>query len=275
MEDAEREPGGNLLRGASPVTIEKGRSRCCLLVHGFMSCPADFGPLPEALDKAGWDVRAPLLPGHGTDPRDLQGVSADDLYRAVETEYLELRDRYRQVGVVGFSLGGSLCSLLTGLYNPAAVILVNPFFASTARVSYVLPPRWWLELLSPLLDYVVQPSWVKRVRRPEGAEEAVAYRIAPVVAFQEVFDVADAAVARQLENTSLLVLYSREDGTASPVATRSFFENAKAGPKKLRAFDNSDHLLFLDYDAQEAVNATMSFLESLEEPVTEQGEQPE
>ena len=62
-----------------PVSIERGRRRACLLLHGWLSSPADFADLPGALDRAGWDVYAPLLPGHGTACEDLDGMSAEDM----------------------------------------------------------------------------------------------------------------------------------------------------------------------------------------------------
>lgn len=62
-----------------------------LLLHGFTSHPVlTLGPLPERLKEAGWEVRQPALPGHGTRPEDLLKVRFQDWLLAAEEAYLEL-----------------------------------------------------------------------------------------------------------------------------------------------------------------------------------------
>lgn len=39
--------------------------RVCLFFHGFTAGPYQFEPLGERLHRAGYNVLAPLLPGHG------------------------------------------------------------------------------------------------------------------------------------------------------------------------------------------------------------------
>ena len=43
----------------------------CLLIHGFASSPPEMRPLGDFLHQRGITVSAPLLPGHGTVPEDL------------------------------------------------------------------------------------------------------------------------------------------------------------------------------------------------------------
>jgi len=167
---APREPGTDILLGGGPVLIERGRERACLLVHGFMGTPADFGELPAALDESGWDVHAPLLPGHGTDPRRLAAVSAEETIAAVARHLTALRGRYRD-----------------------GLVLVNPYFRSRYLARYVLPPRWWHRILSPFVGYVVRPRWMINVRRREAWPRIVCYRVIPARAFAEVFAIADRA----------------------------------------------------------------------------------
>ena len=42
-----------------------------LLVHGFTGSPISLRPLAELLSQRGFAIELPLLPGHGTRPRDL------------------------------------------------------------------------------------------------------------------------------------------------------------------------------------------------------------
>lgn len=108
LNNAPREPGTNILKGASPISINKGRDRVCLLLHGYSSSPADFGRLPQYLDSQGWDVEVPLLPAHGRDPRELDDTKADDLVRFVRKRFKKLKKEYDTVVLGGFSMGGSI-----------------------------------------------------------------------------------------------------------------------------------------------------------------------
>lgn len=260
LENAPREPGSNILRGAEPVTVDRGRPRACLLLHGFMSSPADFGELPEALDRAGWDVDAPLLPGHGRDPRELRNVTAEDLISFAEEKLEALSQRYDTVALGGFSMGGAMALILTDEMEPEATFLVNPYLRSTYHLRYVLPVRWWHAVLSPLLEYGVHGGRIP-VNRPEGQESAVVYHVAPASIFAEVIKLSDMARASQHPNVPVLMAVSRSDDTASSRACRDFFEKTAGRHDEIKLFERSNHLLLLDYDRGAAIEAIVDFLE--------------
>jgi carboxylesterase len=262
MSEVEREPNSGLLKGASPIRIEKGREKACLVLHGFMSSPVVCGELPRALDRAGWDVHAPLLKGHGTDPRDLRNVSAEDWIRQCGEEFENLKSRYNQVAVAGFSMGGALAVTVAAEHNPRALVLINPYFASTYRAYYLLPPRRWHALLHPFLDYAVAPGPDRAVSRPGGAAGVLRYRVIPTEVFGEVFAVADRARKARLGEVPLLMLCSEKDGTASIRAAKAFYRRAR-GPQQIETFERSKHLLLLDYGREEAIETILEFLNGL------------
>ena len=55
-----------------------------LLVHGFTGSPASMRPWGEFLNSKGYTVRVPLLPGHGTQPEDLNKVKWQEWPAKVE-----------------------------------------------------------------------------------------------------------------------------------------------------------------------------------------------
>jgi carboxylesterase len=59
-----------VLPGAEPFAFPGGDVGV-LLLHGFTGSPQGLRPWGEALREAGFTVRCPRLPGHGTDWRDL------------------------------------------------------------------------------------------------------------------------------------------------------------------------------------------------------------
>lgn len=260
---APRGPDGVLLGGA-PVRIDRGRPRACLLLHGFMGTPADFGELPQAIERAGWDVCAPLLPGHGTDPRDLESLTADAMLEGVEAELADLQRRHEQVVVVGFSLGGALGLLLAEQHDADGLVLVNPFFQTTYKLYYVLPPRWWNALLRGTVDYVVRPGGIVRVNRPEAKKQILVYRVVPTRAVQEVFELGDRARSAQPRDMPMLMLLSKDDRTASPSLSREVYDRTTLTRKTIRSFDRSDHILLRDYDREETIAEILQFLHEIQ-----------
>ena len=49
----------------------EGNNTGILLSHGYTATTAEVRPLAETLYRQGYTVAGPLLPGHGTDPKDM------------------------------------------------------------------------------------------------------------------------------------------------------------------------------------------------------------
>jgi carboxylesterase len=99
-----------------------------LLVHGFTGSPASMRPWGEFLHSKGYTVRVPLLPGHGTQPEDLNKVKWQEWPAKVEFELSELRKTCDVVFLVGLSMGGgTVLNVAASIDNEiAGLILVNP-----------------------------------------------------------------------------------------------------------------------------------------------------
>ena len=99
-----------------------------LLVHGFTGSPASMRPWGEFLHSKGYTVRVPLLPGHGTQPEDLNKVKWQEWPAKVEFELSELRKTCDVIFLVGLSMGGGTVLNVAASINDdlAGLILVNP-----------------------------------------------------------------------------------------------------------------------------------------------------
>ncbi len=260
LKNAQREPGTNILKGAAPINISEGHDRVCLLLHGYSSSPADFGQLPQFLSDNGWDVRAPLLPAHGRDPRELRNITADDLVAFARAQFNMLKKKYDTVVVGGFSMGGSIALILTDAVRPDATFVINPYLGSTYHFYYVLPVTWWHTLLRPFLDYGVQPPGRVPINRPEGHDAFVHYHAAPASIYAEVFELRSRAHRAHHKKVPVLVLVSEDDDTASPAASKSYFQRTRETNDKLLTFARSNHVLMLDYDRHQAIQAIATYL---------------
>ena len=77
-----------------------------ILVHGFTGSPASMRPWAHYLNELGYTVRVPRLPGHGTDPEDLNRVSWQEWPAKVEEELVELQKTCEKIFICGLSMGG-------------------------------------------------------------------------------------------------------------------------------------------------------------------------
>tara|TARA_R110002096_G_scaffold436051_2_gene666309 strand:+ start:55006 stop:55776 length:771 start_codon:yes stop_codon:yes gene_type:complete len=111
-----------------------------LLLHGYSSSPAIVRPMGEYLADCGMRVVAPLLPGHGTSPQDLNKRTWRELADAAANELYALQAQCDHVFVGGLSMGGLLalhlgqrCTGIHGLIPMAAAL-----YAKSA-MRYLLP----------------------------------------------------------------------------------------------------------------------------------------
>src|SRR5579883_2952504 len=97
----------SVLSGAEPFFL-KGNETGVLLSHGFTGTTQSVRYLGEALNRAGYTVSAPRLPGHGVSPAAMAKSTARDWIGAVEDGLGELRARCKRVFIGGLSMGGTL-----------------------------------------------------------------------------------------------------------------------------------------------------------------------
>lgn len=89
-----------------------------LCLHGLGGTGATMWPIVAACIDAGFTTLAPTLPGHGTAPQDLIGITWD--------EWLEAARAWEADAVVGQSMGANLALQLAAERRCLAVVCVNP-----------------------------------------------------------------------------------------------------------------------------------------------------
>jgi carboxylesterase len=270
VEHTPRNAETGIVRGAEAVALDtEGATRAVLLLHGFLGSPADLGELPEALQEAGFTVRAPLLPGHGTVPRDLQETSVESRLEAALASYDELAAGHEHVDVLGFSMGGLLAAQIAGRRDVRSLILVNPFVGETGS-----GPSWnpfdtddLIEFVAPLVDSVMRADMFVNMRDRAAVARLRAYHTVPLAAVKALRDYALAAreegVYRTLTAPTLLLLSTNDHVTPSADAhhvLEAMAERDDAPHFEEAAFGNSDHVLLLDYDKEAAIERIVGWL---------------
>lgn len=131
-----------------------------LVVHGLTDAPYSMRTIAEDLRARGYLVTALRVPGHGTVPAGLIGVTWEDWLAAVRLAARDLRQALgpgKPLVLVGYSNGGALVlkyalDVIEGSGDPEAarIVLLSPMigvptFAWLARVISALGPVPWFE----------------------------------------------------------------------------------------------------------------------------------
>src|SRR2546421_10582003 len=95
--------------GVSADHISQQPSIGVLLVHGLNGGKGDMEELAAFLAAHGLLTENMLLPGHGTEVRDMLPIGWPEWSGAVRDELQQLKKRCLRTFLVGHSLGGALC----------------------------------------------------------------------------------------------------------------------------------------------------------------------
>jgi carboxylesterase len=232
--------------------------------HGFTGTPASMRPWAQHLADAGYSVRLPLLPGHGTTWRDTNRSRWPQWYGAIEDAYSDLAARCRVVFAVGLSMGGTLVTRLAEQHpdGVAGLVLVNPAYR-TDRVD---------AKLAPYIAWAVRsrPSIGGDIKKP-GIEEPAGDRT-PVVAFASLQKLWKVTAADLPALTAPVLLYrSREDHVVDPSSAVLLKERAVNATIDEIVLENSYHVATMDNDAPQIFEGSVRFIESIASPAGTSG----
>lgn len=120
-------------------------SRAILTIHGFLTDINDFGRLYDYLDMYD-EVKACEIPGHNGEV-DFSKFTFERVVDKVLTDFDELAKKHGEVDVIGFSMGGALCSYLCAKRNVRKAVMVSPANKYLNLSSPVTTIRFYLKSL--------------------------------------------------------------------------------------------------------------------------------
>jgi carboxylesterase len=223
-----------------------------LVLHGFTGSPRTVRPWAAHLAEAGLTVRAPLLPGHGADWRELAKTGSTDWYGGAERAFTELYARCDQVFVAGISMGGCLAFRLAETQGDrvSGLVVVNP---SLAGDNALIP-------FAPVLKYVIRAlsSIGGDIKKP-GAQEG-ALKKTPVASVATLPRMWKTTVAELTSVTQPVLVYrSTVDHVVGPASMKVL--TAALPGAEVRPLANSYHVATLDNDAPEIFDGTLAFIQ--------------
>jgi esterase/lipase len=247
----------DVMPGAEPFAFPGGDGpdgrTGVLLVHGFTGTPMSMRPWGEHLAAAGFAVRCPLLPGHGTRWQDCNASTHDQWTTTVEDAFDELSAECDQVFVGGLSMGGTLATRLAEVRpdDVAGLLLVNPALL-TQRVD---------AKLLPMLARIT-PSWApiaSDIKKPGVTE--LAYPKLPTRAVLQLRQLWAATRADLAKVTAPVLVYrSRVDHVVEAVSTQKLLAGISSTDATEVVLDDSYHVATLDNDAEKIFTGSVAWI---------------
>lgn len=224
------------------------------LSHGYTATTAEVRLLAKNLHEQGYTVAGPLLPGHGTEPNDLNRVRWQDWAAEGEKTYQQLRKHCEKVFVGGESMGSMVALYLASehpeikgalCYAPAVKLVMSTvdliklylgslFMAQIERSSLDCSDKWQGYPGLPLKGAIqlLQMQKAMRVRLPQIHQ--------PLIIFQ-----------------------GRKDTTVDPVAGEIILNGIRSSVKEHHWMGNSSHAILLDQELEQVTGLSVDFIEKV------------
>lgn len=248
-----------ILAGGEPIFLRGTKSTGVLLIHGWSSTPQELRSTAQYLNKLGYPIYAPLLRGHGTEPRDLIGLKWEDWLEDAAEAY-DWFSRYVDEIVVGGMSTGSLLALNLSLKRK-----VKGIIAMGTPISVKL--RW--RILLRVIAWILRGrrTLVKKIYRRgdwEVAKRKVHYFEFPPRSMLEVFRSITATKKIIPQITSpILVMQSGSDKIILPKSAEYVYANVSSEVKQLVFFAKSYHVFTVDKEADKAHQIMGEFISRL------------
>ena len=222
-----------------------------LLLHGLTATPAEVRLLAEDLHAAGHTVMAPLLPGHGTRPEDLNEVRWRDWAWEVEQAYHLLATNCDQVFVGGESTGGVLALHLAAKYAEIAGVLC---YAPAIQLALPMSQMVRLYVAAPLIEALPKESG-------DNNPYWQGYTVNPLWAVVELVRLGR-EVRRNLAQIRqpVLVVQGRHDETIDPACGQIILDGVSSAVKELVWMEESAHIILLEEERAEITRLTLDFM---------------
>lgn len=239
-----------ILKGAEPFFFPGG-SQGVLLTHGFTGSPSEMRLMGEYLNRLGYTVYGPRLPGHGTSPREMEKTEWRQWYGVVEDGFHILSSVCQEVSVVGLSMGGILSMLLASEYPvKLAVSLSAPIYISDERLK-------WLNVYRMFRRYAPK----RRKQLEVSPEYNIGYDLTPLRSLSSLLDLIQLTKSRlKLLKVPLLVVQSKAEHTVRPESAEYIYRHAGSQHKELLWLYKSGHIITLDKEKELVFQKVAEFL---------------
>jgi carboxylesterase len=231
-----------------------GANVAFLLIHGFLAAPDELQTFAQLLEEKGIAYFSVQLPGHGTKPEDLKGITWKDWFKAAQEalDYLQSWET-KYVFLAGISMGGAI-SIMLASQNDGIDGMV--LFAPAMKIDGILPK------LVPVLKYVMKDREIDVVKVQEQYDvKRTKYAKEPVWIYHELFKLQKVA-RRQMEHVVIptIIIHGTADKTINHKYGQLVYDSIKSEDKQIFLIEGGEHVIPCHHTRSEAYPHVKEFI---------------
>lgn len=247
----------DIVHGAETINLQEGNSRGILLLHGFGDTPQTLRLLALELHSAGYDVRVPLLPGHGRSVAAFVASRRQDWLNCARAEMVTMKRSHSSVALVGLSMGGAIAAILAAENtDAAALVLLAPYLDMPVTHKIASVTFWFWAADKPRMSN--SPG---SIRDPDERSKNLGYGAYTPRLLYELWRLASTArkALAQIKSPTLVV-QSRTDPRIKPEVAEMALRALGKIEKKLIWIEGAGHIITVDYGREQVFQAVREWL---------------
>jgi carboxylesterase len=247
-----------VLPGAGPFYFE-GNEVGIIFIHGGGggTCADLKGIAEELHHKKGYTIHVPLLPGFGTNPKNLKNTTVEDFKDALHQEIDLLKKKCQKIIVGGHSMGGALTLIMAAQHD------LDGIFTISAPVGWIRPysilKMLW-KLITHLPYFPVEYDNLKK----ETDGKWVGYKKIPINMASKIstlFKEMKANFSKVM--CPALIMQGRLDSAVKPESMNTIYNAISSENKKNLWLENNDHPILDSPDHDQIVSEIINFISNI------------
>lgn len=225
---------------------------CVIMVHGFTATTIEVRPLAEYLNEfGGYHVFAPLLPGHGTTPSDLNNKSWKDWVESIESQYLTVKDQFASIFLAGESLGGVITCYIASKHPELSGVIL---FAPAVKVEKLGLSRF-IRFFKKTIPKKSTGDDKKQKYPWQG------YKVHPTNAAYQMYQLQKLTKARLSKiKQPTIIFHGKLDHTISTDSSRIIYDLISSDCKDWIYLEKTGHTIILDQEFDFVARKTLKFI---------------
>ena len=228
----------------APIESRNGKNnKALLMLHGFSSTPGVYRQVSNQL--IGYDaIIAPMLPGHGADLYTFSETKGEDWVNYVTTLCSSLIEEFKQLDVLGLSLGGLLACHLVNQFKLHHLYLLAPALDLEPKLEFIMS---FAKLLKTL-GFISARNSAGNLFTPGNCE--IVYRQIPLTCVIEIYQLVK-NFAFSIPNCPTDIFLGAHDQVVDNKRIIERFKNTEN--VHIHNLNNSAHVLPLDGNIKQII----------------------
>lgn len=230
---------------------------CVILIHGFTATTVEVRPLAEYFSENGYSVFAPLLPGHNTNPDDLNERTWQEWVNAAEAVTVEALSKFKNVFIGGESMGGLIACYIASFYPEITGLLLYSPAIHVKKLEF-------MRIFKFFTKFIAKPSLKLEDEEIQDVLPWKGYKVNPTRAAVQLLNL-QKEVKNRLDyiRHPTIIFQGKLDKTIDQSGATYIYNKIQSVKKNLIWLEQSNHCVILDKEYPYIFTESLKFVEKV------------